>query len=104
MRLLPGVPAESSRTAGDTNEHVICDGPCVVYGVYPELTTTGTITLRDAAATGGGAGAVKHVCAIGLTQAGKTFGMKGAFFASGLTAQLSVATDLSLIVWQKVPA
>lgn len=88
------------RTAGDTAEHVISAKPCVVYGVYPELTTTGTITFRNAAATGGSA--VLHVAAIGLTQAGKSFG-PGVVFDTGLTVQLSVATDLSLIVFETMP-
>lgn len=87
-----------TRTTGDTNENVIHAGRCVLYGVYPELTTTGTITLRNAAAAGAGAPAVKHVAAIGLTQQGKQF--DGVLFENGLTVQLSVATDLSLIVWE----
>ena len=84
-----------TRTTGDTNEHVIAAFPVRVFGIRPELTTTGTITLRDAATTGGSN--VKHVCAIGLTQAGKS--LDGVLFATGLTVQLSVASDLSLITW-----
>lgn len=92
-------PLRGTRTTGDTNEHMIHTGPCVLYGIYPELTTTGTITVRDTA-TVAGAGTV-HVCAIGLLQAGKTFG--GIFFAKGLSIHLSVATDLSMIVWEAIP-
>lgn len=92
--------ANLSRTAGDTSEHVICAVPCVLYGIYPELTTTGTITVRDAAATGGSN--VVHVCAIALLQAGKKFGPKGVRMAAGLTVQLSAATDLSAIVWEAI--
>lgn len=92
-------PKNLSRTAGDTAEHVICAGRCILYGIYPELTITGTITLRDANATGGGN--VVHVCAIGLTQQGKQF--DGAQFLNGLTVQLSVATDLSAIIWEAAP-
>lgn len=88
---------EGTRTTADTAENVIHTGPCVLYGVYPELTTTGTITIRDSA-TAAGTG-TKHVCAIGLLQAGKNFG-GGVRFAKGLTVQLSVNTDLSLIVWE----
>ena len=91
-----------SRTDGDTNEHVICAKQCRLMAIRPELTTTGTITVRDYAATGGGAGAIVHVCAIGLPQAGKAFGPKGVLMKKGLTIQLSVATDLSAIVWEAV--
>jgi hypothetical protein len=90
--------ANGSRTAGNTTENVIFAGPCVLFGVFPELTTTGTITIRDSAT----AAAVTplHICAIGLPQAGKTFGdQRGVFLANGLTVQLSVGTDLSLIKW-----
>lgn len=91
-----------SRTPGDTNENVIYAGRCKVLGVYPELTTTGTITLRNQATAAGGSGTIKHVCAIGLLQAGKTLGPDGVLFDAGLTVQLSVGTDLSLIVWEPV--
>jgi hypothetical protein len=93
-------PPRGTRTTGDTNENVIHTGSCVLYGIYPELTTTGTITARDNATAVGGT--PKHVCAIGLLQAGKTFG-QGVFFAKGLTVQLSVGTDLSLIAWEAMP-
>lgn len=85
-----------ARTAGDTSEHVICAKACVLYSIRPELTTTGTITVRGAAATGGSN--VRAVCAIGLTQAGKSF--DGALFPDGLTVQLSVNTDLSAIIYE----
>lgn len=87
-------PKTGSRTAGNTTDNVIHVGRCVLYGVYPELTTTGTITFRDGAAAGG---TIKHIAAIGLPQAGKQF--DGVLFEKGLTVQLSVATDLSLLVW-----
>lgn len=35
------------RTAGVTTEQVVHVGRCVVYGINPELTTTGTIVLRN---------------------------------------------------------
>lgn len=85
------------RTPGDTNEHVVVTGRVRLIAVRPELTTTGTITLRDAAATGGSN--VIHVCAIGLTQAGKDF--NGATFLNGISVQLSVGTDLSAIIYEK---
>ena len=85
---------EGSRTVGDTVENIICAAPCILYGIYPELTTTGTITVRDSATAAGVT--AKHVCAIGLTQVGKTF--DGIRMQKGLTVQLSVGTDLSMIV------
>lgn len=88
------------RTPASTNEALIRTGRCVVYLVVPELTTTGTITLRDGA-TADGNGTIKHVCAVGLTQSGKSLG--GVLFEKGLTVQLSQASDLSAIVWEPVP-
>lgn len=88
-----------TRTPAATTETLIYSGRCVLYGVYPELTTTGTITFRNTAAASGGT--VAHVCAIGLPQAGKAF--EGVLFDNGLTVQLSVNTDLSMIVWEPYP-
>lgn len=87
------------RTTGNTDEQVVCTRRCLVYSVTPELTTTGTITLRDDAAAGGSN--VVHVAAIGLTQAGKTF-PKGVLFERGLTVKLTAATDLTLITFEPV--
>lgn len=89
-------PKIGTRTPGAVTEFLVHSGPCVLYGIYPELTTTGTITLRNGAATGGSD--VRHVAAIGLTQAGKQF--DGILFEKGLTIQLSVATDLTMVVWE----
>lgn len=83
-------------TPGDTAEHVIHAGPCIVWGIIPELVTTGTITLRNTATAA--AGTVASLSAIGLPQAGKMFA--GILFDTGLTVQLSVATDISTIVWE----
>lgn len=87
------------RTAGDTNEHVVHEGRCRVHGIFPEVVTAGTITLRNAATTGGSAILVK--CAAALPQAGKK--TQGVLFDTGLTVQLSNAADLSAIVWEAVP-
>lgn len=87
------------RTAAVTTEQVVCAKPCWVYGLTPELTTTGTITLRNTPTAAGGA--VAHLCAIGLTQAGKVFGGgQGVLFDAGLTIHLSVATDLTMITYE----
>lgn len=91
---------EQTRLTAVTTEVLIHAGPCVLYGILPELTTTGTITVRDGALADG-SGTTMSVSAIGLTQAGKYFG--GVRFNKGLTVQLSVATDLSTIVWEAAP-
>lgn len=85
------------RTVGNTAEQVVCTQRCLVFGIVPELTTTGTITLRDDAATGGAN--VKHIAAIGLLQSGKSFGGHGVLFERGCTIQLSVASDLTIIMF-----
>lgn len=87
------------RTAGNTGEQVVCDGPCKVHGVRPELTTTGTISLRNTKTAA--AGTVVSLSAIGLTQAGKDF--NGMVFDTGLTVQLSVASDLSTLIFERIP-
>lgn len=101
MRITSATPASGTRTANSTGEQLIYSGPCVLYGLYPELTTTGTLTVRDGAAADA-SGATKHVCAIGLTQAGKSFGPKGVFFQKGITIQQSVGTDLTLVQFEPV--
>jgi hypothetical protein len=105
-------PKNITRITGDTLEHIIgaavsegdaggaSTGRIILYAIIPELTTTGTVTLRDAAATGGSN--VIHVAAIGLTQAGKLF-YAGAQFVNGLTVQLSVGTDAISVIWEAVP-
>lgn len=87
-----------TRTANSTNDQVIYAGRCRLKGVYPELTTTGTISIYDDAAAS--TGTLKHVCAIGLTQAGKTFGPDGIVMQKGIVVDQSAGTDISLIVWE----
>lgn len=84
-------------TAGNTNEQVVSDGRCRLIAIRPQLTTTGTITLRNQATAAGGASA--HQCAIGLTQQGKDF--NGAVFERGLTIQLSAATDITAVIYER---
>jgi hypothetical protein len=86
-----------TRITGDTNEHLISAIPVRVHAIVPEFTTTGTVTVRDDSATGGSA--TMHVCAIGLTQAGKQFGGDGVRSQKGLTVQLSVNTDAVMVCW-----
>lgn len=95
--------ANMTRTAASTGEQLIYAGRCVVYGIYPELTTTGTLTFRDGAAADA-SGTIFHVCAIGLLQAGKMFGDAYApRIQKGLTIQQSVSTDQCLVVWAPLP-
>lgn len=84
-------------TAGDTSEHAVHAGRCRLHSVRPNLTTTGTVTLRSGA-TGGSA--VFSLSAIGLTQAGKSF--DGMVTPDGFTVQLSVASDLCTIVYEPI--
>ena len=84
------------RTANATSEQVVFAGRCRLHAVRPELTTTGTLTIRDSATAAGSA--VKSLSAIGLTQAGKDF--DGAVFVNGITIQQSVGTDLCAVVYE----
>lgn len=83
-------------TAGDTAEHVVTNKRCRLHSLRPNLTTTGTITLREGPTTGGSS--VFSISAIGLLQAGKSF--DGVVLPNGFTVQLSAATDLSCIVYE----
>lgn len=89
-----------TRLTAVTTDQVIYAGRCKLYGIYPELTTTGTITVGDHATTA--ATNIKHVCAIGLLQSGKDFGPDGILMQAGIVVDLSVATDLALIVWEPI--
>jgi hypothetical protein len=101
MRITTATPGQGFRPGAVTTEQLVFAGPCVLYGLFPELTTTGTLTVRDGAAADG-SGTTRHVCAIGLTQAGKGFGPKGVFFTKGLTIQMSVGTDITLVQFEPV--
>lgn len=89
----------TTRTANSTAEQLIKAGPCILYGIYPELTTTGTITIRDGGVADA-SGTIDHVAAIGLTQAGKSFGTFGVYMEKGITVQQSVGTDQMAVVWE----
>lgn len=92
-------PRALTRLANSTGEQLIRTKSGVLWAILPELTTTGTITVRDGAAADA-SGTIIHVCAIGLTQAGKTFW--GFQFLKGLTIQLSVGTDQCAIIWEAI--
>jgi hypothetical protein len=82
-------------TTAVTSEVVVCAGRCRLWGLRPNLTTTGTITLRKGAAGGSD---VFSLSAIGLTQAGKDF--DGVVIPNGLTIQQSVGTDLCTVIYE----
>lgn len=85
------------RTQGVLTEQLVFAGRCRIYRLNPEVTTTGTITLRDGALADA-SGTIMSVSGIGLTQAGKEF--HGAVFNKGVTIQLSVATDLASLIFE----
>lgn len=89
--------ANKTPLAGTTDDQVIFAGKCVLYGIYPQLTTTGTIEIHDHATTSDN---LVHKQAIGLTMPGVTFGPKGMFMANGIVIDLSAATDLAVVVWE----
>jgi hypothetical protein len=86
------------RTASSTSEQLVVAGRVRVHAVIPELTTTGTLTLRDGAVADA-SGATIVVCAIGLTQVGKD--LRGAVFTKGLTIQQSVGTDICTVIYER---
>lgn len=91
--------AQYFRTPAVLTEQVIHAGPCILYGIAPDVVTTGTITIRDSATAA--AAAPMSISAIGLPQVGKQFGQyKGVLMLNGITVQLSVATDLAVIQWE----
>lgn len=89
--------ANKTRLAGTTDDQVIYAGRCVLYGIYPELVTTGVVEIHDHATT---SDALIHTIAIGCLTAGKTFGPKGVIMNAGIVIDLTAATDLCLVVWE----
>jgi hypothetical protein len=87
----------SFRSANSTAEQVAIAGRVRLYAIRPELTTTGTLTLRDSATAA--ASPAVHVAAAGLTQAGK--GFQGVVFNNGITIQQSVGTDLTTVIYER---
>ena len=95
MSLTP--PYNQTRVTGAT-EVLVFAGRCALIGIFPEATTTGTVTVRDAAAIGSGA-TPEHTAAIGLTQSGKLFSDFGVRQNAGITVTLSVGGDAVTVVW-----
>ena len=98
MSMLP--PYNQTRVTGVT-EVLIGAGRVALIELLPENTTTGTITLRDAAAIGSGVTAF-HTCAVGVTQLGKPFS-DGIKLMAGLTVQLSAGGDAVTVIWAPYP-
>jgi hypothetical protein len=69
-----------------------------LYKIIPQATTTGTITLREAAATGGSNIVFTVAAAQAAAIGGVEFGSEGVVFDGGLTVQLSVAGDNFLFI------
>ena len=96
------------RTDAVTAEQLFHAGRCRVWGLWPEGTTAGTITLRDAGAArgqplvqiSGQQTIIRHLCAIGVLQAGKR--LNGMEFYNGLSVQLSNTADRVLIGWEAI--
>lgn len=86
------------RTANAATEQLVTTGRVRLIGILPELTTTGTITIRDGSVADA-SGTIIHVCAIGLLQSGKPF--YGLIFNKGITVTQSVGTDQMLVVFEK---
>lgn len=82
-----------TRLSNTTAETVITGAPARLLGVVADSGNLGMLTLRDAAAAGGSN--VK-----GVVDAGKDHDYHSAAFGSGITAQLSGATDDVAILWR----
>jgi hypothetical protein len=124
-------PAGAVVVAGGGNGRVVitwnADPKAYSYRVYVGLATgvydgyfvvpAGTLTYNYTTNTGRTAGdtpagipttgnfGIKHRCAAGLLQAGKSFGPDGAgvFFRKGLTVELANTADLSAVIWEAIP-
>lgn len=71
-------------------EVLISATPARIAGIFPELTTTGTVTVRNARVLGS-TGAPMHRAAVGLLASGKQFNAYGVALGSGLAVRLSAA-------------
>ena len=94
-------PALNPITTNGTTRLIPDDEPVFLVRGQDNVAGATVRAWADMAAANG-AGDTMSVSAIGLTQIGKDF--QGVFFSKGLTVQLSVATDLSTIVWTPYPA
>ena len=94
-------PHKMTRVTGAT-EALIIVGPCRLIQIIPDTAaTTGTVTVRDAAAIGLG-GTAKAVIPAAINQStGYCLGAGdlGVLFQSGITVQLSVGGDAVNVVW-----
>lgn len=90
--------AQATRHTNTTDETQIATGNAILFGIYPTATTTGTVKLSTGLV---GASTELHTSAIGLTQAGKTFGPFGVLCPGGITVDLTQIADDVLVVWMK---
>ena len=95
MSLTP--PFNQTRVTGAT-EVLVASGRCALIGIFPENTTTGTVTIRDDSHIAGGTTPVR-TSAIGLTQQGTYFCDFGFRMNSGITIALSAGSDAVTVVW-----
>lgn len=70
---------------------IISANPCKLIGIYPIAVTTGTVSVIDGLTT-------LFTYALGLPQAGMTFGVDGFRVGGGLTIDLSVNEPV-LVLW-----
>ena len=82
-----------------TTELLITPSNARLVKIVNQNATTGTVTIREAAAIGGGSTAKFTISAADLTAGGKDFSANGVRFQGGLTIQLSVAGDQIGIIW-----
>ena len=86
--------AQTLQVVTGAAEVLILPSNARIIKIIPQNTVTGTVTLREASAIGGG-GAARWVAPV----TGTDFGPYGVAFAGGLTVQLSVAGDQFGIVY-----
>lgn len=84
---------------GAVTETLISSVPVFVYG-WMGITGTGTLSLRDAATTGGGSNPVFGTPSLA---AGGLVSMPGGIrFENGLTAQLGTGTDVCVLLYRPI--
>lgn len=88
-------PAFTLQLVTGATEVLLASNNARLVAIIPQGTTTGTVTVREAAAIGGGSTARWTNAAATKTD----FGAFGVNFAGGLTVQLSVGGDVWGIVY-----
>lgn len=88
-------PAFFLKTVTGATEVLLAPSNARLVAIIPQGTTTGTVTVREASAIGGGSAARWTNAAATKTD----FGAFGVSFPDGLTVQLSVGGDVWGIVY-----